>query len=142
MLMALEQVEQKREEVEEKAVKTVAFVDKTSKGAYRRALTMARGVWQITETVLSAAGVSMSYQFKALMSAAFGTISVLIPLLTATALTPGMQWNAALGFAELGLALQALTQTQQQQEENENMMRAGMSILNSVQMMFRGGSYL
>jgi len=142
MLMELDEVDRKREDVEKKANKTIAFVKKSNTSVYRSALRMARASWQIMDTVFQAAGVSISYQFRALMAAAFGTIQVLIPIFAAEALTPGMQVQAGLGLFELAMAGIALNQTQQAQSDTDAMYRAGLSIINSVQMMIGRTNFL
>jgi len=113
-------------------VKTVKKVEETSKFTFFSVLNMAKMAWSTTEMIVKQAGGTISTVFSGLISATFATISILQPLLTAEAVTPGMQATAALGFIQLGLTIAALVAAEQKRAELEESLRNASMALMSI----------
>lgn len=148
MLKDLKDVDIRREEVEDKARKTISFIDRESIKAYRKALRLARGTWQITEAVVRAMGGTISTQFRAIIQAGFGMVSTMIPILMAAkatglaSLNPYQVAMALLGMVEVAVALGQLGLAEQRIPGVEAAGREALSMLNSIQMMFGGLHFL
>lgn len=83
-------------------------VDERSAESFMQVLSMARSAYTVGLGLIKMGGESISYFFRSMMSAAFGAIAILKPLLSAEAMVPGMQVTAALGLFELGVAVAAM----------------------------------
>lgn len=147
MLMDLQQVDEVRQNVEAKSIKTIEFVNKTSLQAYKSSLALARGIWHITETIVSGMGGTISTQFKAIMAASLGLGTALYPVLHAAlttglaTLNPAQVAAAILGITEVGMAMVSLAQADQEQKQLDMAWRTSISVMNSVQMMVRGFNF-
>ena len=126
----------------EKVSNTIDFVEKKSKKAYRAAIASARAAWQIAEGVIMAMGGSISTEFKAVISAGFGMIQILTPILTAQSVSGWMSLQGILGLVELMTAITALASAQSQQSTLESDMRGVLTILNGVQSYIGSMSHL
>ena len=140
MFKKLGEVETYREEVETAAVKTIDFISAETRKAMQKTITMVRATWAITQGVLEAAGISVSSQFRMVMSAVLGSISMLMPILTAQTMTPATMFQGFMGLMELTAAIAALGVAESEFKQNEAAYFSAMRILNGVQALF-GGMY-
>ena len=115
----LEEVERHRDEAEKETKKIIEEVQKESQKAFRQAVSMMQSSWHALETFARIAGYSIPEITRAVVSGAFGAIKIFIPLLTAEAVTPGMQFQAALGMAQIAMTIAAAINAQREQEEQE-----------------------
>ena len=120
--------------------KVIEFVSEKARKAMGKTITMIRATWAITQGVLQAAGISVSAQFRMIMSAVLGGVSMLIPLLTAQTMTPATMLQGFLGLMELTAAIAAMGVAESEFRQNEAAYFAAMRILNGVQALF-GGMY-
>lgn len=138
----LEQAKVDVDNFDKKSNEIIETVDKKSRESFFHVLTQARAAYTVGLGLIKASGVSVSYFFRSMMSAAFGAISIMTPLLTAEAVTPGMQWAAALGFAELGVAVAAVVAAQMEQSEIARGFRGAAMALGGIQSMLGNMYYL
>ena len=120
--------------------KVIEFVSEKARKAMGKTITMIRATWAITQGVLQAAGIGVSAQFRMIMSAVLGGVSMLIPLLTAQTMTPATMLQGFLGLMELTAAIAAMGVAESEFKQNEAAYFASMRILNGVQALF-GGMY-
>ena len=120
--------------------KVIEFVSEKARKAMGKTITMIRATWAITQGVLQAAGIGVSAQFRMIMSAVLGGVSMLIPLLTAQTMTPATMLQGFLGLMELTAAIAAMGVAESEFRQNEAAYFAAMRILNGVQALF-GGMY-
>ena len=90
-------------------------------------------VWLATQGVVRAAGGSISTVFRTVIGTTLGAISLLTPILTAQAVTPGMQIQAAIGFASIAVAVSALVAAELQQRELSDALRGANMALHGIQ---------
>ena len=140
MFKKLGEVETYREEVETAAVKTIDFISAETRKAMQKTLVMVRASWAITQGVLQAMGVSVSAQFRMIMSAVLGSVSMLMPVLTAQTMTPATMFQGFMGLMELTAAIAAMGVAESEFKQNEAAYFSAMRILNGVQALF-GGMY-
>lgn len=132
---ALEDVERHREIVEANTEKTISFVSKASAEAVAEVTAMTRMSYNLMESMVTAAGGTIPPIMSGLISAAFSTISILTPLLTAAEVTPGMQATAALGFMELGMTVSALVAAQIEQQEVAQKLSGARAVISNISAM-------
>lgn len=142
LLHDLEEVDRKVEQTEANANEVIAEVEESTRSAFTQTLNMARNAYTIGLGIVKATGVSVSYFFRSMMSAAFGAISILRPLLTAEAVTPGMQAQAIIGFAELAVAIAAVVAAQLEQSEIARGFRGAAMAISGIQSLIGGQYYL
>lgn len=104
----LKAVEDERQATEHK----VAMTKQAANESFQKTLAGARLSWSLVKNISKAMGLTLDKNFELAVSMAFSTISILTPLLSAAAVTPGMQVQAALGFVELGAAIAAIVTAQ------------------------------
>lgn len=96
-------IEEKTKEVDEVIEKT----RKKSKATWFLAVGVAQASWTLLDTIITAAGGTISDIMSATITGAFSAIAIMQPLLAAEMVTPGMQAVAAIGFFQIGLAIAA-----------------------------------
>ena len=128
----LKQVNNEIDETNQKGAVVLKNVQKNVKLTRQQVVGLAQASWGVITGMLEAAGITISTQFKVLISSAFAAINILTPLLTAQAVTPGMQIQAALGFINLALAVASIGFAQAQEAELAAQLASGMQALNSV----------
>ncbi len=133
VLRALEKIDAKIEETEEKAEEVIEAVETAVTISYNQVLNMARATWLMTQGVVRAAGGAISATFRMAVGTALGAISVLIPIFTAEAVTPFMQAQAALGMISIGIAIAALAAAQQEEQELALQFRGANMALHGIQ---------
>jgi len=106
-------IEEKTKEVDELVEKT----DEKSKETWMLAVGVAQSSWVLMDSIISAAGGTVSGILRATISGAFAAIAIMKPLLAAEAVTPGMQAFAAIGFFNIGLAIIAAIAAERQAGE-------------------------
>ena len=90
-------------------------------------------LWLTTQGAVRAMGGSISTVFRTVIGTTLGAISLLTPLLTAAAVTPGMQIQAAMGFASIGLAVAALIAAEAEEREVSDALRGANMALHGIQ---------
>ena len=133
VLRALEQVDAKIEETEEKAEEVIEKVEEAAIISYNQVLNMARSTWLMTQGIVRTAGGAISATFRMAVGTVLGAISMLLPIFTAEAVTPGMQVNAALGMISIGIAIAALAAAEQEQNELALQLRGANMALHGIQ---------
>lgn len=113
----LEELKDHAEDVKDFKDEVVDEIDKDLSASYMKCLSLARSAYTIGLGMVKATGVSVSYFFRSMISAAFGAVQMLAPLLTARALATGDYISMALGFAELSVAIAATIAAQAQEGE-------------------------
>lgn len=86
-----------------------------------------------TQGLIRAAGGSIETVFRTVIGTTLGAISLLVPILSAQAVTPGMQLQAAIGFASIGLAVSALVSAELDQREVSDALRGANMALHGIQ---------
>ncbi|MFX1371333.1 MAG: hypothetical protein ACFFCE_05690 [Promethearchaeota archaeon] len=129
----LDEVENKRQQVETATNKTVQEVEEKTTYAYQKVLSMARSSYLAGAAFVRATGTSVSYFFTSLISAGISAISLLTPILTAEAVTPGMQIQAAIGFLNIGIATTALIAAQLEQSKIAQQLASANEGLHNIQ---------
>ena len=92
-------------------------VEDAAKTSFNQVVGMARASYMLLNSVVRAAGGSIPATLEAIISGTISAIAIFKPLLTAAAVTPGMQIQAAIGFANLVLTFAALSAAQQKKDE-------------------------
>lgn len=131
----LEEVERHREIVEANTEKTISFVTKSSAEAIAEVTALTRMSYNMMESVVRAAGGTIPPIMSGLISAAFSTISILTPLLTAQAMTPAGYAQSALGFLELGMTVSALVSAQMEEQEVAQKLAGARSVVSNISAM-------
>ena len=131
LLLELDKVEARANEVEN----TVAKVEEESEKSYTAVIGMVHAGWLATQGMVRAAGGTISTVFRTVIGTTLGAISLLTPILTAEAVTPGMQAQAAMGFASIALALSALVAAEAQEQEFSDALRGANMALHGIQSM-------
>lgn len=103
VMRQLQNIEEKTKEVD----KAVEETDKKSRKTWFLAVGVAQASWGLMDTLITSVGGTVSGVMRATIQGAFSAIAILQPILTATAVTPGMQALAAFGFFQIGLAIAA-----------------------------------
>ena len=131
LLQELEKVEARADEAEEKveAVKEVAEI------SFSKVMSMVHAGWLVTQGMVRAAGGTISTVFRTVVGTTLGMISMLIPILTAESVTPGMQAQAALGFASIAMATAALAAAEAEEREFSDALRGANMALHGIQSM-------
>ncbi len=133
VLRALERVDAKIEETEEKAEEVIEKIDTATTASYNQVLSMARATWLMTQGLVRATGGAISATFRMAVGTVLGAISMLLPIFTAEAVTPGMQAQAALGMISIGIAAAALAAAQQEEKELALQFRGANMALHGIQ---------
>ncbi len=141
LIRALELIEDKAEQTEE-IVKTVSEKsDDMLRSSYFKALGLARSAYTIGLGMVKASGQSVSYFFRAMISATFGAIQTLYPLFKALIFKGAGTYNAyevamaLLGMAELAVATISVKMAEREESDIARGMRGvAMSLggLNSL----------
>lgn len=113
----LDELKDHAEKVKDFKDEVVDEVDKDLSVSFRKTLNIARAAYTIGLGMVKTTGASVSYFFRSMISAAFGAVQMLAPLLTAKALATGDYISMALGFAELSVAIAATVAAQAQETE-------------------------
>lgn len=132
ILKELEHVDDKIDALEEKAEEVIEDVENASRYSFNQVLGMARASYGLISSVVQAAGGTVSLTLHAAITGGFAMVAILKPLLAATAMTPGMQIQAALGFSSLMLTLTALMAARAKQRQISKKIRNVDMVLNSV----------
>lgn len=102
IIKKLEAVDKLRENVEEAA-----------KASFNQVIGMARASHMVISNVVKAAGGAIPATLDVIISGTISALAVFKPLLTTAAVTPGMQIQAAIGFANLMFTFAALSAARQ-----------------------------
>jgi len=121
-------IEEKTKEVDDLVEKT----GKKSKATWRLSVGVAQASWVLMDTLLSAAGVTISGIMRATISGAFAAIAIMEPILAATAVTPGMQFVAGIGFFQIALAIAAAHAAQIKSQDIETQLTTFKSGIGDV----------
>jgi hypothetical protein len=97
--------------------KTKEKVDEEMRESYRKTISLARNAYTIGLGLVKSTGASVSYFFRSMISAAFGAIAILEPLLTAKSLATYDYVSMAIGMAELGVAIAAVIAAEAEQSK-------------------------
>ena len=92
-------------------------VDERTEYSYQQVLNAARGAYLIGMGLMRSTGESVSYFFRAMISAAFGAASILGPLITAKGFATQDYVGAGLALVSLGSSIAAAIAAQAQQED-------------------------
>jgi len=114
---ALDALDKRIDAIVAKENEVIQTTEKASRISFNRVLGMARLGWTMTDQIMQAMGINIGPYWRMIIQSALSTVSILTPLLSATALTPGMEFQAAMGFAELGFAITAIVQAQLGQQQ-------------------------
>ena len=131
----LNELEAHREEVESDVEETVQEVDTSLADSYTKCLNMARGAYLVGLGMVKSTGATVSYFFRAAISAVFSTAAMLKPLLFAKAITTGDWVNFGIGMASLSVAIASAVAAQAKQSELARGLRGiDMSLLGLQQL--------
>jgi len=129
----------KLDELDAKAQETKAVVNQvveetnvSIKDSFNQVVGWARTAYTIGLSMVEASGISVSVFFKSLISASFGAIAILGPLITAKGLGTFDYVSMGLGLAELGLAISATIAAQAQQTKLAGGLRAATGQLGAI----------
>jgi hypothetical protein len=89
--------------------------------------------WLATQGIVRAAGGTIETVFRTVVGTTLGAISMLVPLLTAEAVTPGMQIQAAMGLASIAVAVSAMVAAELEQRELSDQLRGANMALHGIQ---------
>jgi hypothetical protein len=128
----LEKVEEKRKEVEKDTKDAIKTVDKEVASMRRHAVNAMQGTWHALEGMMRSVGITMPQLLRSVISGTFAAIKLLTPILTAEAVTPGMQIQAAIGFSQVALSIVAAAAAQREAAEQENSFNNINSVLGSI----------
>jgi len=121
LVKKLEAVDKMREGVESRA-----------KASFNQVVGMARASYMLLNSVVRAAGGSIPATLEAIISGTISAVAIFKPLLTAAAVTPGMQIQAAIGFANIVLTFAALSAAQQKKDEITQSIRGMNGVLTGI----------
>lgn len=127
----LGEVKQEAEVVEE----IVEEVKQEAALTFSNVMGMVHAGWLATQGMVRAAGGSISTVFRTVVGSTLGAISVLIPLLTATSVTPGMYAQGVMGLASIALSVAALAAMEAQEKEFSDALRGANMALHGMQSM-------
>jgi hypothetical protein len=111
----IEEVQQKIEETSEMWKEAKEEIDDGMHQAFLQTINLARSAYTVGLGLVKSTGASVSYFFRSMISAAFGTIAVLEPLLVAKSLATYDYISMALGTAELAIAIGAVIAAEAEQ---------------------------
>lgn len=97
----LRAVENKKQEIDAGLKKT----QQNTRDTVQMAITAFEVGWDMTRGVLKLAGISISGVTNAIVRSVFAIGKQLYTLATSQAVTPGMQWAAALTFVQAGITI-------------------------------------
>lgn len=135
-LMEVQLAAQQTEEIVDEVVEESD--DKISK-AFMKTVALARSVYTIGLGMLKASGVSISYFFRSMISAGFGAVSILGPLLQAyfhaglAGMDPFMVAQAVMGMGELSVAIMAMISAQGKSTEIARELRGAAMMFSGFQ---------
>jgi len=116
-------------------------VEKRSQASFQQVLSLARGAYLVGLGMLKSTGESISYFFRAMISAVFSTATVLYPLITAKEWATWDVIGGAMAIASLGTSIAAAVQAQAQETEIARGLRGiDMSLLGLQQLIGTIGS--
>ncbi len=107
-------------------------VEGAATASFNQVVGMARASYMLIKNVVQAAGGTIPATLEAIISGTISAIAILKPLLTATAVTPGMQAQAAIGFANLVLTFAALSAAQQKKADIQQTIAGVNGILTGI----------
>lgn len=113
----LDELEEHVEEVQEAKDETVEIVDRDLSVSYEKCLNMARGAYLVGLGMVKATGATVSYFFRAAVSAVFATATMLKPLLLGRALATGDWISFGVGMTSLGIAIASAVAAQAKDSE-------------------------
>jgi vacuolar-type H+-ATPase subunit H len=131
----VEEADQKVEDLKEKAEKITEEVEEKASYSYNKVMLMARGAYMATAGLIRATGGTVSAIFRMAVSAAISAVAVFRPIIAAEAVTPGMQVQAAIGSANLLLAMMAIASATKKRSEVSHQILAISTALHGVSMM-------
>lgn len=107
-------------------------VEGAAKASFNQVVGMARASYMLINNVVKAAGGAIPATLDAIISGTISAIAIFKPLLTAAAVTPGMQIQAAIGFANLVLTFSLLAAAQQKKDEITQTISGFSGVLTSL----------
>ena len=107
-------------------------VEDAAKTSFNQVVGMARASYMLLNSVVKAAGGAVPATLEAIITGTISAIAIFKPLLTAAAVTPGMQIQAAIGFANLVLTFTALAAAQQKKEDIVQTISGMNGVLNGI----------
>ena len=132
VVKVLEHGEDKIEELEDKAEAVIEKIEVQTIDSYQQVLNIARASWNIIQGVVRAAGGTISSTLRFAIGTALGAFAVLKPVFAAQAVS-GDYIRAALGMVSIGLGLAAVAAAQKEQAALERQFRGANMALNAVQ---------
>ena len=129
LLRELEAVEGRANEVED----IVEEVKETARSSLTQVMGGVHAAWLATQGIVRATGGTIETVFRTVVGTTLGAISMLVPLLTAEAVTPGMQIQAAMGLASIGIAVSAMVAAELEQRELSDQLRGANMALHGIQ---------
>ena len=133
--------------IDEKLAKTAAYIEEVEKSAQRKIKAVIHGAqlaWGVIQGAVRAAGGSISMTTRLIVSAGFGAIQTIIPLLSAigiigTATGDPVKIGAAiLGAAQMTSAIAALIAFQAQEKQISLQLRGLNFMFSNMSMMLSG----
>ncbi len=107
-------------------------VEGAATASFNQVVGMARASYSLINSVIKAAGGAIPATLEAIISGTISAIAIFKPLLTAAAVTPGMQIQAAIGFASLALTFAALSAAQQKKTDVQQTIAGMNGVLTGI----------
>ena len=128
ILQDIAKVDEQRKKLEEKLEET----GEKTKDTWMIAVGVAQASWNLMDGILTAAGVTISGVTRAVIQGAFSAVQIFTPIITAAAVTPGMQILAAIGAVQIGLAIAAAVAAEREQKEVQTGLTVASGMISNV----------
>lgn len=128
----LKDAQREIDQFESDSTAVIKNANDSSRDSFMHTLSMARSMYTIGLGIVKATGTTVNYFFRSMISAAFGAIQLIGSILTAESFVPGMAIPAALGLAELGVAIGATIAAQNEQADLARSLRGVAMSLGGV----------
>jgi len=132
LLRELEVIDEKVDELEEKASEVIEEVEIATTDSYNQVLNMARASWLTFQGIVRVGGGTISSVFRMAIGTTLGMIAMLKPIVAAQA-TTGDWVRAALGMTSIGLAIAATIAAQADYKKLELQIRGANMALHGIQ---------
>lgn len=123
------------EDFQKESTNIIKTVEDDTGAAFNKVVSMARGSYLLSLGMIKAAGVSVTYFFRSMVSAAFSTVSMLKAISLGKAMTTQNWVQFGLEMAQLGLATAAIVAASMKKEDvSRGLMGAKMSLMGVQQL--------
>lgn len=110
----------------------IETVNKSASVTFEKVVSIARGAYNVFETIAQSSGATLSTITRAIIMGMFGFIDVLAPIIAGMSVTPGMQIRAGLAAAQIPIMITAAIAAEMNQKTTESELNAVSSTLNWI----------